>query len=338
MADAKITALPVASISTGDIVPFAKVSTSVTSGTTYVDLATTILTSPSIVGADTHTSFSEYNTIPNPAAPTSGNMRFYARNIAGRVMPKWMPPSGVDQPVQPAFFGNTITWWAANASAAGTSTGPSWFTPTGNFASVNSSFTVGSLYTMVNRSKYTNVQTTSVQAVGPRMIGGTFMTSSVAGVGGFFFFARWGIDQAHASFPSVRGFVGLGNNASVVSTSISAAVNMAGFGWDTGDNSVLGFFHNDGAGAPTKEVITVKVSVLSGFDSYIYSKPGNGSVLYFRLDDINTGSILADSSVVSDIPVNHVPLFAQATVSNGPYGQNSVIGIGVNKIYVETDI
>lgn len=343
MADAKITQLPIASIVTSDIVPFARVSTSVTSGTTFVDFQTRVqtgptITSPSIVGADTHTSYSEYTAIPNPTSPAANNLRFYARNVAGRIMPKWMPPTGVEQVVQPNIFNNTITLWAPSSSAIGTYIGPGWNIPTGNFTSINSSFTQSSLYSMVNRAGYTNVTATSVQAVGPRMIGGTYMTSSVANAGGFFFFSRWGMQQTHGLFPSVRAFVGLGNNASVVSASISAAINMAGFGWDTGENSILGFFSNDATGSPTKIPITVRVSVLSGFDSYIYSPTGNSSVLFFRLDDVNAASIVANGSVVSDIPVNHVPLFAQATVSNGPYGQNSVIGISVNKIYVETDL
>jgi hypothetical protein len=337
MADAKITALPIASVLVSDIVPFAKVSSSVTSGTTYVDLRTTILTNPSIIGGDTHTSYSEYAAINDPTSPAGGNMRLYARNISGRIMPKWNIPVGSGMPVQPALFGGHVVTWTGNASAVGTGIGMGWFQPTGNFASVNGTFTLGSIYTTIQRSRYTNIATTSVQAVGPRTLGGPFITSSVAGVGGFFFFSRWGIEQAHASFPSVRGFVGLGNNSSVVSASISAGVNLAGFGWDTGENSVMGFFHNDGSGSPTKITITTKVSVLSGYDSYIYSRQGSPSVLYFRLDDINASSIIAEGSVVSDIPVNHVPLYAQATVSNGPYGQNSVIGIGVNKIYIETD-
>lgn len=338
MADAKITQLPIASIATEDIVPFAKVSSSITSGITFGELETAVLTNPSIIGGDTHTSYSEYQAIPNPTTPTANNLRFYARNVSGRIMPKWMPPTGVEQVFQPNVFNNTIIMWTPNASTMGISEGAGFFNPTGNFSSVIGSYTVGSIYTMVNRARYTNVATTSVQSVGPRTLGGNFTTSSVSGAGGFFFFCRWGIEQAHASFPSVRGFVGLGNNSSVVSTSIASAVNMAGFGWDTGDNSVLGFYHNDGAGSPTKIPITTKVSVLSGYDSYIYSPTGNSSVLHFRLDDINASSIIAQGSVVSDIPVNHVRLFAQATVSNGPYGQNSVIGIGVNKIYVETDL
>jgi hypothetical protein len=382
MADAKISALPIASITTSAIVPFAQVTgTSVTSGTTFVDLKTQVqlqptivspsitsavigtpfsvmgigvnsvtglnkmvldtgpsITSPSILGADIHNSFSEYAEIANPAPPSSGNMRFYARNISGRTMPKWNPPSGTDQIVQPGIFNNTISMWTPNASATGISIGPGWFTPTGNFASLVGSYTVGSIYTTINRARYTNVQTTSVQTVGPRSLSGFVTTSSVANVGGFFFFARWGIEQARPDFSSVRAFVGLGNNSSVVSTSISAARNLAGFGWDTGDNSVLGFYTNDNAGAPTKIPITTKVSVFSGYDSYIFAKNGVSSVLYFRLDDINTSSIIAEGSVFSNLPDGHVRLFAQAAVSNGPYGQNSIIGIGVNKIYVETDL
>jgi hypothetical protein len=50
MADAKISALPIASISGGDPIPFTKISTSVTSATNFRDFSNTILTSPSITG------------------------------------------------------------------------------------------------------------------------------------------------------------------------------------------------------------------------------------------------------------------------------------------------
>jgi hypothetical protein len=50
MADAKISALPIASISSGDPVPFTKISTSVTSAINYADLSATVLKNPSVTG------------------------------------------------------------------------------------------------------------------------------------------------------------------------------------------------------------------------------------------------------------------------------------------------
>lgn len=50
MADTKISQLPIASILSGDPIPFVKISTSITSAIDFADFKATILQSPSIVG------------------------------------------------------------------------------------------------------------------------------------------------------------------------------------------------------------------------------------------------------------------------------------------------
>jgi hypothetical protein len=114
---------------------------------------------------------------------------------------------------------------------------------------------------------------------------------------------------------------------------------MLGFGFDLADTAWT-FMHNDAAGTCTKETISGQGTLATnntGYDAYIWCAP-NDSTVYYRLDRIDTGATLVDSSTSTDLPVNTTLLAAQCIMSNGT--ANIVAGdatIGINRIYVETD-
>ena len=69
----------------------------------------------------------------------------------------------------------------------------------------------------------------------------------------------------------------------------------------------------------------------------MFAKP-NDSVIYYRLDNLNTGDILVDSSVSTTLPANTTFMGAVVGMSNGTANiVASTVGIGVNRIYIESD-
>lgn len=271
-------------------------------------------------------------TITNePAAPATNQLHLYTKNISGRVLPKWVGPAGVDTPFQPAFFGNNITMWNPTTATAGVWLGTAG-AGAGTYTTALPTFT--NKYTSAKRGRWANVATTANQVLGQRNTESMYFRGSIAGTGGFFFFARFGFDAWTAGG---RLFVGMHTATTVVSAQPSAALNILGFGIDAGDTAIT-FMHNDGTGTATKDAIAGQpaLAATNGYDAYIYCRP-NDSTIYYRLVNINTGAEIVSSSTTTDLPLNTVGLTAGTLASNAALTTVTSIQLGVNRMYIESD-
>ena len=68
----------------------------------------------------------------------------------------------------------------------------------------------------------------------------------------------------------------------------------------------------------TKAAITLAANLAAGqcFDAYIWAPP-NGSAVFYRLDEINTGTNLVDTSTTTTIPTNTAFMGPTLQMSNG---------------------
>jgi hypothetical protein len=202
------------------------------------------------------------------------------------------------------------------------------------------------IYTQMKRTTSTNVVTTQNQALGVSSIVSTaaqFWRGNSAGLGGFFFFARFGIETLSAASPNAtRMFVGLqsGTTNILVSDTVPA-ISCIGLWHDTTDGAnVINLLTKDGS-TGTKNTLTgsptTPYSTGQGYDFYLYAKP-NDSVIYYRLDNLNTATTLVDSSVTTTIPAAATFMGPVVGMSNGTANTvASTVGIGVNRIYIESD-
>ncbi len=292
---------------------------------------------------DIHTGYQDWNAIANPSAPGTDVLRMYARKIAGRMVPKWIPPSGVDTAVQAALWGNNTVLYVPNTgTTAGLALGTPWAVGT---TVAHPQVTAGK-YTQIKRTTSTNVVTTQNQVLGVSAIVSTaaqFWRGNSAGLGGFFFFARFGIETLTAGSPNAtRLFVGLmSGTTSVLASDTIPAISCIGLWHDTTDGAnVLSLLTKDGTTA-TKNALTgsptTPYTTGQGYDFYLFAKP-NDSVIYYRLDDINAGTTLVDSSVSTTLPANTAFMGPVCGMSNGTANTTAAtVGIGVNRVYVESD-
>ncbi len=266
-----------------------------------------------------------------PGAQAAGVVRIYSKNISGRVLPKFVGPAGVDTPFQPALFNNNVVMWTPTNATAGL-----WMGSVGAGAGTFSRVlpTATNFFTSINRSTWGNVVTTANQVLGQRNTEAMFFRGSVTGQGGFFFFARFGWGTYTAGS---RLFVGLHTATTVVSADPSASLNILGFGMDAADSAIT-FMHNDGAGAATKVTIAGQPAMASnnGYDAYIFCRPADNTV-FFRLDDLNTGTTLINSSVNTNLPVNTTMLTAGVLASNAALTVANQTVVACNRMYIETD-
>jgi len=269
-----------------------------------------------------------------PVALAAGTVQVYAKAIVGKMQLKIKGPSGLDTSLQAALWQNNVVWWTPSV-AAGVWTGTvgvPFVTGTNALALP----TTTNLYTMMRRSTYANIVTTTNQTMGLRTEL-MFTRGNAAGLGGFMFVCRFGFSSIKTG---MRAFVGLGvDTTAMVAADPSSRLNIVGFGFDLADTAWT-FMHNDGIGTAIKETIPGQGTLATNntaYDAYIWCAP-NSSTVNYRLDRVDTGATLVDSSTSTDLPVNTTLLTAQCVMSNGI--ANIVAGdatLGINRMYIETD-
>lgn len=277
----------------------------------------------------------------NPSAPPTDTLALYARKMAGRVLPKFTPPSGVDSPLQPALFGNNVVMYMPNTgTTVGLALGTPWAVGT---TVAHPAPTSTSMYTQMKRTTSLNVVTTTNQLNSVSSIVNTaaqFWRGNAAGLGGFFFFARFGIEAVAAN--TTRLFAGLqSGTTNILASDTIPAISCIGLWHDTTDGAnVINLLTKNGTTA-TKNALagspTTPYSAGQGYDFYLFAKP-NDTVIYYRLDNLNTGAILSEGSVTTTIPAAATFMGPCVGMSNGTANVTAATtGIGVNRIYVESD-
>lgn len=289
----------------------------------------------SLLGADTGITMTGITN--EPAAPTAGNLHLYAKSVAGRLMPKWKAPSGVDTSFQPSLGFNTIQLWTPSLTSTGAGFGTVWPAGTGTFLNVVPTAGTG---TQLRRSRFTNVVTTTNQILGITASTAasipSFWRGNTAGNGGFFFQTRFTTELVPAT--TIRLFVGLTSMTTGASAADTVTGDVAGLSHITTDGlTTMAFMTRDNVTTTRATFVVPSMASGKAYDFTMYAKP-NDTVIYYRLVDILTGLVIVDSSTSTTLPRNTIFMGPQVQMSNGT--ANTVVtttAIGINKIYIESD-
>lgn len=270
--------------------------------------------------------------VAQPTSTAASTLTFYARSIVGALpRPVIQGPLGLERPLQVSLYDDSIFAWYPTTSAPGRALGGDSFS-IGAFSSAAG--TAGSAYTTKKRGVYKTASNTANGVAGMGSPTLEYFQGSTQGYGGVLFFCRFGFDTFATS---CRYFVGLTDqNASTVGSSNTAPINSLGFRFiDT--VTTWGFYHASN-GAGTTETISGQTGFASGnaYDVYIYA-PANSTVVYYRLDELNTGSTIVNSSVANHLP-NSTAFMRPIAICGALNTSNNAGAIGVVKMYCETDI
>ena len=232
--------------------------------------------------------------------------------------------------LQSALWDSNTMWWTAGA-ASGNSLNTA-ITALGTALAVAPTAT--NKYTSFRRSRWSTVVTTQNQQVGGRT-DAQFFRSATSSNAGFFFKATFGVDGWTAGD---RIFVGLSSCTTACLTGTTTLTNLAntiGFGVE-GGTSQLVFLTNDGSGAISTTTISglPTMASLNGYDVYMYN-PVNSEVVYWRIDNINTGAKIAEGSVTTNLPANNTFMSAHVACSNGLNALANSCQIGLAQMYIE---
>ena len=262
-----------------------------------------------------------------PGTPSADNITLYAKKIGGKMVLKTKDEYGVDFSLQNSFWDNNITYWSNTNATAGV-----WEGTIGAGAGTFTQAlpTTTSIYTSIKRARYANVVTTTNQVLGQRNTEAMFFRGGLAGIGGFFFYARFGFDVwTNGS----RLFAGFHSGTTVISADPSALNNTMGFCVDAADNGLISFLSRDTVSNKTGTGFAITTG--KGYDVYMYAAP-NSSTVYWKIEDLNAGTEVSGIKTLN-LPTNTTMLTAGVLASNGSLTTVTATQLGINKIYIETD-
>ena len=272
----------------------------------------------------------------SPTTPSAGSVKLFGRSDGGRMLPALLGPTGRFSALQPSFANNRIARWTpAGNSTVIDSDGNQALTNTGTITAANVATT--NRHTWSRRIEYLVTVAAATAVAGFRAVAAQWGIGGAAGDGGFHFVCRWGPATGVATATN-RAFVGM-NAAVTAPTDVqpSSIVNIMGFGWDAADANIQ-FMHNDAAGTATKVDMGANFAVPTSdrtkvYECSIFCAPNASSVTY-QITDLATGNTAAGTAS-TDLPANTTLLAPRGWMSVG--GTNSVIGIALMGLYIESD-
>lgn len=274
-----------------------------------------------------------FNDVDTPAKPTSG-LKLFARSQGGRMLPAFIGPSGIESNLQPALFRNTTYMWLPGFSTTvSINWGVSWLarnsgTGTGQTHPTKTSATpLGSL----NRALF-STGSTATGASGIQSSLSVAWRGNAPGLGGFFFFARFGVEALKTGD---QIFVGLGNFITALSGDPTAFTNTAALAKDAADSNWF-FITRSGSGIATKTPTGLAVTAGEILDLMFFAPP-NGSSITVRLVNSVTGQVYMDDVVITQtLPDPTVFMYAQCHIKSTAGTTPSQLSL--NRMYIETDL
>jgi hypothetical protein len=273
-----------------------------------------------------------------PSAPPAGNLSFYSRSIAGRLLPKIIGPSGIDTILQVGLSGNSVFMLAPQS---GTTAPLVWGGSLTTAATMSVQQTIASAnpWQATWRKRF-QTSTTSGTVTGCRTAYTQWFRGNATGFGGFWFRAQFG---QNINLNGSQCFVGLCASTGALGTgagAVSALVNMIGVGFDTTDASTGNwqFYRNDGTGTATKVDLgatNAARNTTHGYDLIIFCPPGAATEIFVRIINLHSGATVLDTSYTTDLPAVNTGMAFKAECNNGAV--SSATNIEVAKVYIETD-
>lgn len=267
----------------------------------------------------------------DPTAPSAGNLILYSKDIAGRQLPKWIGPSGVDTPIQPNMAFNQVS---IIGPGGGTTVGVIGCTITSVGTISNPNIASTNLKTQTRRIVNTS-------AAGAGSLASTRIASlecwrgNVASQGGFFAVARFGLTTLQTG---MRMFIGFTDNATAAPTNIDPTtsttpgkIGMA-IAASTGNWNLV---HNITGTAPTVIALgaSYPVDVTSLYEMILFAKP-NDTVVTYRITNLSTGA-QTSGTLSTNLPASTTPLGRVCWATNNATA--TAVAWDLSRFSLETD-
>lgn len=267
-----------------------------------------------------------------------GTLKVFARQIAGRILPAFVGPSGLDSALQPLLARNKVGYWNPPGNA---NTVPGVFgftapTVTGFGAAVRA-VAATNMFTRMRRLGYNTAG--GAGSVGSwRVNANQYSLGDGAGLGGFTHIIRFGISDA-APVATARMFRGMRLSAVATNVEPSTLTNCIGMGHGAA-NTTMHIYHggtvaqppiNLGANFPCN---TRNVDV---YELALFASPNTANTVSYQVTRLNTGDVATGtlSGGAAVLPQSNTLIAIWGYRTNNATAL--AVGLDVMSAYIETD-
>ena len=270
----------------------------------------------------------------NPTTPAAGNVRMFRRSIAGRQMPAFVGPSGLDSAVQPLFARNKIGRLTPLGNQT-TISSDGLISPTNFGTTTNRSVSTTNLFTRTRRIGF-STNTTAGTVAGTRIASSQFTMGNGAGLGGFFWVVRFGFS---ALVSDTRAFFGMRPDSTPTNVEPSGLTNCIGVGRGAADSNLVLYSGGSSPGAPIDlgPDFPANTSNVDLYELALFSPPAQAGLVNWQVTRLNTGhtasgQLIGTSSV---LPTTALLSGAHFWITNN--ASAAAVGFDLVSLYVETD-
>ena len=274
----------------------------------------------------------------DPAAPSAGNLKTFARTIAGGyTAPAFLNATQTVAMLQPAFASKRIATFSpttgTNISLTGFATGTSQGTITGASPSSTSFFT--------RTARVTFVSGGTAGSFGSYYIGVGMVTLGVPGTpnaGGFYYVQKFGISDAVAS---PRTFIGL-SSVGTTPTNVepSTLTNVIGVGQGASDTNLKIYYGGSAAQTPIDlgASFPTNTNSVDWYELTLFAPPTSNNAVYYQVIRLNTGDKTSGTltgTAGTVLPSNTTFLMPRSWRTNNATAASVTLALG--PMYLETD-
>jgi hypothetical protein len=269
-------------------------------------------------------------------SPEADEGIIFLRKRAGRILPNFLGPSGIDWAFQPHLGMNRVFAVYANGNATSYDTfGGAAATASGTAAAANWAST--NISSTLRRVDHPSGLTVGASA-GLRGAAAFYSIGNFPETGGFYMLSRYIVALTATS--NTRLFCGFtGSTSNPATANPSAGLNLIAVAKDAADTTYQ-FMVNDGTSTATKTNTGITMTQGDVCESRIFVPP-SGSTVYMSHEVLSVGGTgtwgtgpLAEMSATTDLPSNTTALNWHCYLQTAT---TTAVRLGVCSIYIETD-
>jgi hypothetical protein len=275
----------------------------------------------------------------DPAAPSAGNLKEFAKTIAGGyTAPAFLNATNAVVQLQPAFANKRIAMFLPiNSSGTTSSVG----FPVLNVIVASSAVAVTTTNFFTRAVRLTYVSAATAGSINGQYNANTSLTLGVSGTpnfGGFYYVIRFGISDSVAN---PRTFVGL-TSSTTAPTNIDPATltNCIGVGQGSADTNLKIYYGGSAAQTPIDlgANFPTNTSSVDWYELTIFAPPTSANTVYYQVIRLNTGDKASGTltgTAGTALPSNTTRLGIQHWRTNNATASATTLAIG--NLYLETD-
>ena len=276
----------------------------------------------------------------DPAAPSAGNLKVFARTQTGYTALAFDNPTNAVAPFQTMMPFRKVSMWNPPGSQSGGAPGLFGF---GTFTILGTNTTTlplsTNMVTRTRRANYVSSATAGNFAGHHEAAGNIYLGSATSpAYSGFYLSIRFFIADTVAS---PRTFIGL-SSASGTPTNVqpSTLVNCIGIGQGASDTNLFIYYGGSAAQTPIDLGVNFPTNT-SNTDLYefsLFSPPTSNNTVYYQVRRLNTGDVASGTltgTAGTVLPLNTQNISYRAWRTNNATA--SAVNLAIVGLYVETD-